>query len=82
MNELLAIHPFREGNGRTAFIVGNLVLMQNSMLPLTTYERHSDEERYIASCEAGRLQKNYEPLAALLAEWEDRAADRWRETHG
>ena len=24
MSELLAIHPFREGNGRTAFIVGNL----------------------------------------------------------
>ena len=29
MNEVLAIHPFREGNGRTAFIVGDLILMQN-----------------------------------------------------
>ena len=33
MNEILAIHPFREGNGRTAFIVGDLILMQNDLLP-------------------------------------------------
>ena len=66
MNELLAIHPFREGNGRTVFIVGNLILMQNNMLPLTTYERRSDETRYFAACEAGRIRKDYAPLAALL----------------
>jgi cell filamentation protein len=81
MNELLAVHPFREGNGRTAFIVGNLILMQNSMLPLTTYERHADEERYIEACGAGRLGKRYEPLAKLLSEWEDRAIGQWRSAH-
>jgi cell filamentation protein len=82
MNEILAIHPFREGNGRSAFIIGNLILMQNSMLPLAAYERRTDETRYYAACEAGRLQKNYAPLAGLLAEWEDRALARWREIHG
>jgi len=82
MNEQLAIHPFREGNGRTAFILGNLILMQNNMLPLTTYERHSDEDLYFAACEAGRLNKEYQPLARLLAEWEDRAHERWRKTRG
>lgn len=82
MAELLAVHPFREGNGRTAFIVGNLILMQNDMLPLAAYERRTDEARYYAACEAGRIQKDYAPLAALLAEWEDRALTRWRETHG
>ena len=82
MNELIAVHPFREGNGRLAFIVGNLILMQNDLLPLTTYERRGDEERYYAACEAGRLQKDYNPLGALLAEWEDRALERWEETHG
>ena len=82
MNEILAVHPFREGNGRTAFIVGNLILMQNEMLPLTTYERHADEARYFAACDAGRMFKEYAPLAALLAEWEDRALVRWREQHG
>ena len=82
MNEVLAVHPFREGNGRTAFIIGNLILMQNGMLPLTTYERQADEARYFAACDAGRVLKDYAPLAALLAEWEDRALARWRELHG
>lgn len=77
MGEILAIHPFREGNGRTAFIVGNLILMQNDMLPLTTYERRSDEKRYFAACEAGRIRCDYAPLATLLAEWEDQALARW-----
>lgn len=82
MNETLAIHPFREGNGRTAFIIGNLILMQNEMLPLTTYERRADEDRYYAACEAGRRSKDYTPLADLLAEWEDRALECWRQNHG
>lgn len=82
MNEVLAIHPFREGNGRTAFIIGNLILMQNDLLPLTTYERRADESRYFAACEAGRLQKHYEPLAALLSEWEEKALAEWEQRHG
>ena len=32
MNEILAIHPFREGNGRTAFIIGNLIPDNSSQL--------------------------------------------------
>jgi cell filamentation protein len=82
MNEIIAIHPFREGNGRTAFIVGNLILMQNDLLPLTTYERRSDEARYYAACEAGRIQKDYAPLAALIAEWEGKALELWSKRHG
>lgn len=82
MNELLAIHPFREGNGRTAFILGNLILMQNDLLPLSRYDRRSDEARYFAACEAGRIHKNYEPLGALVAEWEDAAFVRWEADHG
>jgi len=82
MNELLAIHPFREGNGRTAFITANLILMQNDLLPLDVYERRIDEERYLAACEQGRIRKDYEPLSMLLAEWADRALARWEENHG
>jgi cell filamentation protein len=82
MNELLAVHPFREGNGRVAFILGNLILMQNDMLPLTTYERKTDEARYLTACEAGRIHKDYRPLATLLAEWEERALEEWRRHHG
>jgi cell filamentation protein len=82
MNELLAIHPFREGNGRTAFITANLILMQNDLLPLDVYERRTDEARYYAACEQGRIHKNYAPLTSLLVEWADAARARWETIHG
>lgn len=82
MGELLAIHPFREGNGRTAFIVGNLLLMQNNLLPLDVYDRRKDELRYYGACDEARVHRNYEPLAALLSEWEAAAQVRWQVTHG
>lgn len=80
MNELLAIHPFREGNGRTAFILGNLILMQNDLLPLDLYDPRRHQDAYYAACEAGRLRKDYMPLATLISEWEDEALIRWEET--
>jgi len=82
MNEFLAIHPFREGNGRTAFILGNLILMQNSLLPLDVYDRKRDKERYFQACEEGRLHKNYELLTVLIAEWEAKAVERWESEYG
>ena len=56
--------------------------MQNDMLPLIAYERRRDEDRYYTACEAGRVSKDYGPLATLLAEWSDRTIARWKETHG
>jgi cell filamentation protein len=82
MGELVAIHPFREGNGRTAFILGNLLLMQNDLLPLDVYDRKNDEARYYAACEEARVHKNYGPLADLIAEWEQAAQTRWEVADG
>jgi len=82
MGELIAIHPFREGNGRTAFIIGNLLLMQNDLLPLDVYDRLADEARYYAACEDVRVHKNYAPLAKLIAEWEQAAQERWEAQSG
>lgn len=82
MGELIALHPFREGNGRTAFIIGNLLLMQNGLLPLDVYDRRSDEARYHAACEDVRVHRNYTPLAILIAEWEQAAQARWEACDG
>lgn len=82
MNELLAIHPFREGNGRTAFILGNLILMQNDFLPLDVYDQRRHEDAYYAACEAGRLRRDYQPLAQLIADWEAEALTRWEQRNG
>lgn len=81
MIELLTIHPFREGNGRLAFILADLVLMQNSLPPLGVYEERRDQHRYYAACEAGRIHKDYAPLAGLIAEWLDQAIAQGEPTH-
>ncbi|MGO9118776.1 MAG: Fic family protein [Desulfomonilaceae bacterium] len=81
MIELLSIHPFREGNGRMAFILANLVLMQNGLLRLDVYDRRRDQDRYYVACEAGRIHKDYAPLAGLIAEWLDLAIEKWEPTH-
>ena len=82
MGEFIAIHPFREGNGRTAFILGNAILMQNDLLPLDVYDRQRDQERYFAACEAARVNKDYVPMASLIREWEDAAMERWEPRYG
>lgn len=82
MGELLAIHPFREGNGRICFVLANLMLMQNRMPPLNFYDRQRDEERYYAACERARLDGDHTSLAELLLEWSDEAAARSEEEHG
>ena len=81
MNEFLVIHPFREGNGRTAFILGNLILMQNDLLPLDVYDVGRHQADYYAACEAGRLKADYSPLAKLLGAWEEEAVARWEESN-
>ena len=81
MNELLAIHPFREGNGRTAFILGNLILMQNDLLPLDLYDPRRHQSDYYAACEAGRLRKDYTLLANLIAQWQSDTRKSWEEQH-
>jgi cell filamentation protein len=73
MGEYIALHPFREGNGRSAFILSDLVLLQNGLVPLDAFIRRRDRDRYFAACEAARLKKNYRPLADLIMEWEAEA---------
>ena len=75
MNEILAIHPFREGNGRTARVVGSLVFLQNDLPPMSEWDRGRDETEYIDACKAGIL-KDYAPLAAVLRRWLDAALAR------
>ena len=48
---------FGQGDGRqarrhpgAAFILENLILMQNDLLPLDVYDRHRDQGRYFEAC--------------------------------
>jgi len=72
MNEILAIHPFREGNGRTVRFVGSVIFLQNDLPPISEWDRGQDEAEYIPACKAGFL-RDHAPLAALLRRWLDSA---------
>jgi cell filamentation protein len=71
--ELNAIHPFREGNGRSAFVLSDLILLQNGLVPLDTYNRTRDRDRYFCACEEARVMGNHQPLGDLVIEWEGEA---------
>ncbi len=75
MNEVLAIHPFREGNGRTARVAGSLIFLQNDLPPISEWNRERDEAEYLSACGAGIL-KDHAPLAAVLRHWLDDALAR------
>ena len=69
--ELLMIHPFRDGNGRLARWLADLMALQAG-LPAPQYDfegrgKSARRERYLAAVTRGYGQ-NYEPLAAFFAE--------------
>jgi len=64
--QLVTIHPFVDGNGRTARLLMNLILMQNGFPPALIRKR--DRLRYIQSLEKAQLGGNKETYFKLIAE--------------
>ena len=66
--EPVLIHPFREGNGRTARIVSILMALQAG-LPLLDFSVIAEDQKpaYFAAVQAG-LDRNYQPMELLFAE--------------
>lgn len=69
--ELLLVHPFREGNGRLARWVADLMSLQASY-PLPGYRftgrgAEAEKKRYLSAVKKG-YQKDYEALAAFFAD--------------
>jgi len=64
--ELILIHPFRDGNGRTARILANLMASQVGF-PLLDFSGITGRkrERYFAAIREG-LDKNYEPMTGVF----------------
>lgn len=65
--ELVLIHPFREGNGRTARILAVLMGLQAG-LPALLFDKLSGRKRheYFAAVQAG-LDRNYDPMTKLFS---------------
>lgn len=68
--ELILIHPFREGNGRTARLLADLMSMQAKKPPLNfglidQTVNHNNFSQYIMAIHAG-LNGNYEPMQDIF----------------
>lgn len=65
MHRLLVIHPFHDGNGRTARILMNLVLMRHGY-PFLTNISYRDRKKYLETLGEADLD-HYEPFLNFIA---------------
>jgi len=66
--ELLLIHPFREGNGRSARLLAVLMALQAGLPPLDFSEFEGErKEEYFLAVQMG-LEKDYLPMEKIFKE--------------
>ena len=61
---LAAIHPFADGNGRTARLLMNLILLRGGYPPVAV--RPEDRKSYLDTLEHASLQSDLEPFQTFL----------------
>ena len=66
---LTAIHPFDDGNGRTARLLMNLLLIRGGYPPVTV--RPEDRKTYLDALERGSLTEDLRPFQIFMHEWLD-----------
>jgi Fic family protein len=63
---LTAIHPFGDGNGRTARLLMNLLLIREGYPPVPV--RPEDRKTYLDALERGSLAEDLRPFQTLMHE--------------
>ena len=76
-HQLVYIHPFFDGNGRTARIAMNLLLMQKTY-PLVVILKNDRKKYYQVLAQADK--KNYKPLVRFTAQAVERSLDIYLKT--
>jgi excisionase family DNA binding protein len=74
------IHPFIDGNGRTARLLMNLYLMRNGYPPIII--QRVERKKYIDSIISDRLQKSVVKFATFIAQALERSLDMYLDSLG
>jgi len=72
---LTAIHPFGDGNGRTARLLMNLLLMREGYPPIAV--RPEDRKTYLDALERGSLSGDLQPFRSFMHERLDAVLDEY-----
>jgi Fic family protein len=62
------IHPFSDGNGRTARLLMNLILMQNGYPPAIVKAENEHRIKYYETLETASIKQNVDPFINLISE--------------
>jgi Fic family protein len=74
----VSIHPFIDGNGRTARLIMNLLLLQNGYTPAII--KNKERIKYLDAIESWQRDGNKEKFYELLAEYEKESLEKYLET--
>jgi Fic family protein len=74
---LVSIHPFVDGNGRTARLLMNLILLRSGF-PIANIRGDSESrQRYYSALEVAHMNSDYEPFQVLVAESVHESCLKW-----
>ncbi|MCX6810855.1 MAG: Fic family protein [Candidatus Berkelbacteria bacterium] len=65
-HKITFIHPFREGNGRTARLIANLILERYGLVGISVKVERENKDAYIQALSQIDKMADYEPLKNLI----------------
>lgn len=71
------IHPFADGNGRTARLLLNLILMQNGYPPIIIKADPQDRLEYYTTLEKASVENDLEPFIHLIIKCTEQSLKRY-----
>jgi Fic family protein len=80
--QLVYIHPFADGNGRTARLSMNLILMKHGYPPAIIKANPEHRFRYYEALEKASVEGNIKPFVSLVTECVEESLSRYLQSLG